>query len=84
MLFRSTRWATNSKQTMTLTFNEKLIHYNIEIIRALVVHELVHYFINGHGSDFYAYCERYFPNYRQFDKMLKEHNYAGNYKYNKQ
>lgn len=74
-----TRWASNSKQTMTLAFNERLIHFHIDIIRALVVHELVHYFIGGHGADFYEYCERYYPNYKRFDKMLKEHNYGANY-----
>lgn len=74
-----TRWATNSKQTMTLTFNEKLVHYNLEIIRALVVHELVHFYIGGHGKDFYDLCERYYPNYKQFDKKLKEQQYDGNY-----
>lgn len=77
-----TRWASNSKQTLTLSFNERLIHYHIEIIRALVVHELVHYYVNGHGQDFYLMCEKYYPNYRGFDKMLKEHNYGALYKYN--
>lgn len=75
-----TRWASNSRQTLTLAFNERLIHYDEQIIAALVVHELVHHFVSGHGADFYKLCERYFPNYKRFDKMLKEHNYGAHYK----
>ncbi|OQC11341.1 MAG: hypothetical protein BWX74_00146 [Tenericutes bacterium ADurb.Bin087] len=71
-----TRWGSNSKRTMSLTFNTKLIHYHPRIIDALIVHELVHYFVNGHGRKFYTMLEKYEPNYKLLDQMLKEHHYG--------
>ena len=73
-----TRWGTNSKKTMTLTFNERIIHFHPRIIDALIVHELGHYFISGHGPKFYNYLEKVFPEYRKYDKMLMGYNYEGN------
>lgn len=74
-----TRWGTNSKKTFTLTFNERLIHFHPLIIEALVVHELAHYFIGGHGIKFYKYLESIMPGYKHYDKMLKEYRYDANY-----
>lgn len=74
-----TRWATNSRHTLTLTFNDKLIHFHPDIIKALVVHELGHHYIRGHGPDFYHYLESIFPNYKYFDKLLKDHHYEGHH-----
>lgn len=74
-----TRWGTNSRHTLTLTFNEKLIHFHKDIIKALVVHELAHHYISGHGPDFYEYLETIIPLYKHYDKLLKEHKYDGHY-----
>lgn len=71
----TSRWATNNVRKLILTFNTKLIHYDPEIIKALIVHELVHHYIHGHQASFYTMCEKYYPGYRTIDKKLKEHNY---------
>lgn len=70
-----TRWGTNSSRTMTLTFNERIIHFHPKIIKSLVVHELAHHTIHGHGHDFYHYLESIYPGYKYYDKLLKEHHY---------
>lgn len=72
----TSRWATNNVRKLILTFNTKLIHYDKEIIKALIVHELAHHYIHGHQKNFYALCEKYYPGYRGMDKKLKEHNYG--------
>lgn len=69
------RWASNSKNTFSLSFNEKLIHYHRDVIDALVVHELTHHYVAGHGPKFYEVLEKYAPRYKKLDKALKEHNY---------
>lgn len=73
------RWGSNSSQTNTIAFNEKLIHFHPLIIDSLVVHELAHYYIKGHGADFYTYLESVFPGYKRVDKMLKEYQFDGHY-----
>ena len=55
-----------------LTFDNKLIHYSMDIIDSVVVHELTHYFVQNHSKDFYDILLKYFPNYRLLrEKLLK-------------
>lgn len=76
--FMTSRWATNNTTKFILTFNTKLIHYDKEIIKALIVHELVHHYVHGHQRNFYVMCEKYYPGYRLMDKKLKEYHYENN------
>lgn len=71
-----TRWGTNATHTKTLTFNTTLSQYHPDIIDAIVVHELVHYFIHGHQENFYQLVHHYCPNYAVLDYRLKRRNYA--------
>lgn len=55
-----------------LTFDNKLIHYSMDIIDSVVVHELTHYFVQNHSKDFYDVLLKYLPNYRLLrEKLLK-------------
>ena len=55
-----------------LTFDNKLIHYSMDIIDSVVVHELTHYFVQNHSKDFYDVLLEYLPNYRLLrEKLLK-------------
>lgn len=71
-----TRWGTNATHTKTLTFNTTLSQYHPDIIDAIVVHELAHYFIHGHQQNFYQLVHDYCPNYSLLDFRLKRRNYA--------
>lgn len=71
-----TRWGTNAIQSRTITYNHLLIHYHPEIIDAIIIHELGHYYIGGHQQNFYNLIYRYSPNYDQLSKNLKRGNYA--------
>lgn len=53
-----------------LTFDKKLIHYSLEIIDSVVVHELTHYFVQNHSKDFYNILLKYMPNYRMLRQKL--------------
>ncbi len=70
-----TRWGTNAIKRRKITYNLQLIHYHPDIIDAIIVHELAHYFIGGHQADFYALVYRYCPNYKQLAKNLKRGHY---------
>ncbi len=76
VLMMKTRWGTNSLKTRTLTFNHLLIHYHPEIIDAIVIHELAHYFIGGHQKNFYDLVTKYCPNYQKLANNLKRGNYG--------
>ena len=66
-----TRLGSNSKQTKTLNFNLKLIHFSKEAIDSVVIHELAHYFHFDHSDNFYQVVYRYCPNYDKLNKEFK-------------
>lgn len=53
-----------------LTFDKKLIHYSLEIIDSVVIHELTHFYFQNHSKDFYNVLLKYNPNYRILRQKL--------------
>ena len=47
--------------------------YPDEVIDSVVVHELCHRKHMNHSAEFYAEVERVYPDYRKWNKWLKEH-----------
>lgn len=66
-----TRWGSCSKQG-NLNFNCLLMLTPPEVIDSVVVHELCHRKQMNHSERFYAEVLRVFPEYRRWDKWLKE------------
>lgn len=66
----TSRWGVNNKKSMSLTFTTFLVHYSKEIIETVVIHELVHDRVRGHGKDFYVLIDKYSPNYKELHKKL--------------
>ena len=66
------RYGSNSKQTHTLNFSTVLIHYTIDIIDSVVVHELAHYYVFNHSKDFYNVVYKYSTNYKYLHACLKK------------
>ena len=55
----------------TLCFSLYLMQYPPEAIDAVVVHELCHMRHRNHSPAFYAEVERWLPDYREREKLLK-------------
>lgn len=47
-----------------ITFDYHLIHFSLELIDSVVIHELAHYFQQNHSSDFYDIVKKYCPDYK--------------------
>ena len=65
------QYGSNSKSTHTLSFQISLIHYSLDIIDTVVVHELAHEFERNHQKGFYEIVYKYCPNYKALQKKLK-------------
>ena len=63
----------NYYQKKLLTFDKDLIHYSLEIIDSIVIHELAHYYYHDHSPSFYNMVLKYCPNYKKMRAALKEH-----------
>lgn len=65
------RWGSCSSKG-NLNFNCLLMLFPDEVIDYVVVHELCHRKHMNHSAAFYAEVERVFPEYRKYQKWLKE------------
>jgi len=71
----STRWGSNSYQTHRLHFSSSLVHFSLEIITSVVVHELSHEFYRNHQRGFYQCVLKYCPNYQELHTKLRKRIY---------
>jgi predicted metal-dependent hydrolase len=53
-----------------ITIDKNVIHFSLEEIDALLIHELAHYYQHNHSKDFYNIILTYCPNYRKIIKKL--------------
>ena len=68
---QKTRWGSCSSKG-NLNFNCLLMLFPDDVIDSVVVHELCHRKHMDHSAAFYADVERVFPEYRRYQKWLKE------------
>lgn len=66
------QFGSNSRKTNKLSFQIELIHYSLEIIESVVVHEIAHDFERNHGKNFYNIIYSYCPNYKTVQRKLKK------------
>lgn len=55
----------NHVKTKVLNFNEKLVHFSMELIDSVIIHELCHDFEQNHSKKFYNKVNSYCPNYQE-------------------
>lgn len=67
-----TRWGVCNKRDLSITLNTELIKYEIECLDYVIVHELTHFIHFNHSKSFWNTVEKYYPNYKQVRKRLKE------------
>ncbi|MGN0521235.1 MAG: M48 family metallopeptidase [Eubacterium sp.] len=56
----------------SLCFSYILMSYPMEAVDYVVVHELAHIKHHNHGREFYALIEKYLPDYKQREMLLKQ------------
>ena len=54
-----------------ITINMKLIKYDEEIIRYVILHELCHIKYMNHSKEFWKLVEMYMPNYKEIRRKIK-------------
>lgn len=71
-----TRWGSCNTQTGKINLNLQLIKANEQCIEQVVLHEMIHLKVRGHGADFYERIEKYMPDWKErksrLDKMYKD------------
>lgn len=67
-----TRWGTCNIEAKRIWINYELVKYPIECLEHTIVHELTHLLETNHTPRFYTLLGKYYPNYRENDKLIKE------------
>ena len=71
---QKTRWGScSSKQN--LNFNYRLVMAPQPVIEYVVIHELCHMIHMNHSKEFWKEVEKFQPEYKQYRKWLKDHQY---------
>lgn len=68
----TTRFGSNSKKTKTIYYSMMLLHYSLELIDSVIVHELAHILVFNHSKKFYDIVYKYYPNYDECHKKLRK------------
>lgn len=66
-----TRWGSCNYNKRYINLNTELIKRSDFEIEYVVLHELTHLKYPNHGSGFYKYIEKYMPNYKKAEELLK-------------
>nr|MBP3258930.1 M48 family metallopeptidase [Bacilli bacterium] len=67
-----TRWGVNNKRDNSVTLNSKLITFDLSKLDYVIVHELAHFVHFDHSKAFWEVVSKYYPNYKEVRKEMKE------------
>ena len=67
-----TRWGVCNTKTKRVTLNLELIKKDLKYLDYVIVHELSHFIYPNHSKDFWALVNKYYPNYKEVRKYLKD------------
>ena len=68
----TTRYGSNTPSNHSIRYSMVLLHFSVDCIDSIIVHELAHCFIHGHGEDFYKVVYKYYPNYKYAHKKIRK------------
>lgn len=66
------RWGVCNTRSHVITLNLELIHYDLECLDYVIVHELSHLIVANHSKDFWSVVCKYYPNYKEIRKKMRE------------
>ena len=66
----SSRWGSCNTKTGHITLNLQLVKYPLPCLEYVILHELAHLKVHGHGADFKAILDQYMPSWRERKKLL--------------
>ena len=67
----TSRWGVCNIKNKNVTLNLELSKYDIEALNYVIVHELSHFIHPNHSKEFWSLVYKYYPNYKEVRKYLK-------------
>ena len=69
--YMTSRWGVCTPAKAHITMSIRLMHYPIESMQYVLLHEYVHFLVMNHSKRFYAAVAHYMPQYQEYDSYLK-------------
>ncbi len=66
----TSRWGSCNTGTKKINLNLQLVHYPLICLEYVILHELCHIRVHGHGLEFKALLDRYMPDWKARKKLL--------------
>ena len=66
----TSRWGSCNTKTRKINLNLQLAHYPLVCLEYVILHELCHIRVHGHGPDFKALLDRVMPDWKARKKLL--------------
>ena len=66
----TSRWGSCNTRTGKITLNLQLVRYPAACLEYVILHELAHLRVHGHGADFKAILDAYMPDWRARKRQL--------------
>ena len=66
------RWGACSPSMQNILLNERLVHYPINCVNYVIIHEYLHLIVPNHSERFYALLEEIMPDYQKYIDYMKE------------
>lgn len=67
-----TRWGSCVKKTKSLNFSSRLVMFPLEVIDAVIVHELCHIIYPNHSKEYWQLVYKFLPKYKEYDNWIKQ------------
>ncbi len=69
--YMTSRWGSCSPGKSHISISVRLIHYPVECLQYVLLHEYVHLLVPNHSKQFYATVEKYMPDWNRARNLLK-------------
>ena len=67
----TSRWGVCNTKSYVVTLNLELMHYRLECLDYVIVHELAHLIEPNHSKNFWNIVSKYCPHYKELRKELR-------------
>ena len=67
----SSKWGCCFTRKNKINISSYLIHYPLDCLEYIILHEVTHFIIPNHSERFYTIIKKYMPNYKEVTNKLK-------------
>lgn len=69
--YMTSRWGSCTPARGHISISKRLIHYPVQCLDYVLLHEYAHLLVPNHSRKFYAVIEKYMPDYRESIRLLR-------------